>query len=115
MKPLSSVVILWIFCIWNSFPTGSFDTHTQEEQALITPDQKSHTVVWYHAPFANNDTGISRISIGLDITERKAAEARLVWLAERDPLTELYNRRYFQDALQKLFGCRIKAPFYHWI
>lgn len=99
-----------IFASGTLSPTGSFDTHTQEEQALITPDQKSHTVVWYHAPlFANNDTGISRISIGLDITERKAAEARLVWLAERDPLTELYNRRYFQDALQKAIWMQDKG------
>lgn len=80
---------------------SSFDAHTQEEKTLITPDQKFHTIVWYHAPLlSSNNEDMSRISIGLDITERKAAEARLVWLAEHDPLTELYNRRYFQDALQ---------------
>ncbi|WP_280552990.1 EAL domain-containing protein [Halomonas sp. 25-S5] len=81
---------------------GTFDTPQQEERTLQTPDQHIHTIAWYHAPLpSGTDGSMSRISVGLDITERKAAEARLTWLAERDPLTELYNRRYFQDALQK--------------
>jgi len=78
------------------------DTPQQEERTLQTPDQRLHTIAWYHASLpAGTDGSMSRISVGLDITERKAAEARLTWLAERDPLTELYNRRYFQDAVQK--------------
>ncbi|NVF12705.1 bifunctional diguanylate cyclase/phosphodiesterase [Vreelandella maris] len=73
----------------------------QEEKTLRTPDHHLHTIAWYHAPLHTcNEETVSRISVGLDITERKAAEARLTWLAERDPLTELYNRRYFQHALQ---------------
>ena len=73
----------------------------QEEKTLRTPDHHLHTIAWYHAPLhTGNEEPVSRISVGLDITERKAAEARLTWLAERDPLTELYNRRYFQHALQ---------------
>ncbi|WP_372609823.1 EAL domain-containing protein [Halomonas sp.] len=80
----------------------TFDTPLQEERTLLTPDQRLHTIAWYHAPLpSGTDDSKSRISVGLDITERKAAEARLTWLAERDLLTELYNRRYFQDALQQ--------------
>ncbi|WP_111413507.1 bifunctional diguanylate cyclase/phosphodiesterase [Billgrantia lactosivorans] len=72
----------------------------QEERSLVTADGRQRTIAWYHAPLASrNDSRASRISVGLDITERKLAEARLTWLAERDPLTELYNRRYFQEAL----------------
>ena len=83
-------------------PVSTFDIPQQEERTLHTPDQRLHTIAWYHAPLpSGGDDGKSRISVGLDITERKAAEARLTWLAERDPLTELYNRRYFQDALQQ--------------
>ena len=82
---------------------SSMNTSTlpqQEEKTLRTPDQHIHTIAWYHAPLHTGNEGkVSRISVGLDITDRKAAEARLTWLAERDPLTELYNRRYFQNAL----------------
>ena len=79
----------------------TFSHPQQEEKTLRTPDHQLHTIAWYHAPLQTGSEGkVSRISVGLDITERKAAEARLTWLAERDPLTELYNRRYFQHALQ---------------
>lgn len=72
----------------------------QEERLLATADGKRHTIAWYHAPLPGNPGGPNgRISVGLDITERKAAEARLTWLAERDPLTGLYNRRYLKEAL----------------
>lgn len=80
---------------------NTVDLPQQEEKTLRTPDHHLHTIAWYHAPLhTGNEETVSRISVGLDITERKAAEARLTWLAERDPLTELYNRRYFQHALQ---------------
>ncbi|MGJ7457829.1 EAL domain-containing protein [Halomonas sp. RA08-2] len=72
----------------------------QEERPLVTADGQQHTIAWYHAPLpGGNGATLGRISVGLDITERKAAEARLTWLAERDPLTGLFNRRYFQEAL----------------
>ncbi|MCC5882147.1 MAG: EAL domain-containing protein [Halomonas sp.] len=73
---------------------------SQEERSLVTADGRQRTIAWYHAPLTlHGDDRAARISVGLDITERKLAEARLTWLAERDPLTELYNRRYFQEAL----------------
>lgn len=91
-------------------PVGSFDSPQQEERSLQTPNRQEHTIAWYHAPLPSNQSDkMARISVGLDITERKAAEARLVWLAERDPLTELYNRRYFQDALQKAICKKAKG------
>ncbi len=84
-----------------STKVNTFSHPQQEEKTLRTPDHRTHTIAWYHAPLqTGNDGKVSRISVGLDITERKAAEARLTWLAERDPLTELYNRRFFQHALQ---------------
>ncbi|WP_018877630.1 EAL domain-containing protein [Thioalkalivibrio sp. ALE28] len=71
----------------------------EEERSLRTPGGEERVVVWYHAPLPGDEPG--RISVGLDISERKAAEARLTWLAQRDPLTELYNRRYFHEALDQ--------------
>ncbi|WP_445158455.1 EAL domain-containing protein [Halomonas sp. E14] len=73
---------------------------SQEERVLVSADGHQRTIAWYHAPLPRRDANRSaRISVGLDVTERKVAEARLTWLAERDPLTELYNRRYFQETL----------------
>ncbi|MDN3521906.1 bifunctional diguanylate cyclase/phosphodiesterase [Halomonas ramblicola] len=74
----------------------------QEERLLVTADGRQRTIAWYHAPLpAGGNERPGRISVGLDITERKAAEARLTWLAERDPLTGLFNRRYLQEALKE--------------
>ncbi|MBB3191368.1 bifunctional diguanylate cyclase/phosphodiesterase [Halomonas cerina] len=90
-----------IFEAPDASPVGPLETGPlQEERTLLTQDFRQHTIAWYHAPLpAGKDGRQERISVGLDITERKAAEARLTWLAERDPLTALYNRRFFQDAV----------------
>lgn len=73
----------------------------QEEAALRGHDDQLRTIVWYHAPLANPASGEAAvISVGLDITERKAAEERLAWLASHDPLTNLPNRRAFQSAME---------------
>ncbi|MBS9403615.1 EAL domain-containing protein [Halomonas sp. TRM85114] len=89
-----------VFSTTHSPPVVATKMSLQEERPLLTDDGRQRTIVWYHAPLPAGQKGLAtKISVGLDITERKAAEARLTWLAERDPLTELYNRRYFQDVL----------------
>lgn len=85
-----------------AWASGPEDNEGPEERILVTSDGSTRTIIWYHSPLTPSDlTCQARLSVGLDITDRKAAEARLTWLAERDPLTELYNRRFFQDALSK--------------
>ncbi|MCP1315565.1 MULTISPECIES: EAL domain-containing protein [unclassified Halomonas] len=80
--------------------TGIPQRPLPEESTFRVCTRQLATAVWYHASLGQTGTAtLARISVGLDITERKAAEARLTWLAERDTTTELYNRRYFQDAL----------------
>lgn len=89
-----------VFAPGQSYRGRPSDKPSMEERPLVTADGQQHTIAWYHAPLpGGNETAPGRISVGLDITERKAAETRLTWLAERDPLTGLYNRRYFQEAL----------------
>ena len=53
-------------------------------------------------PLRDDDGAISgTIGVSLDITERKSFEARLSHLATRDPLTDLFNRRRFEEELDR--------------
>jgi diguanylate cyclase (GGDEF)-like protein len=40
----------------------------------------------------------------LDVTEEKLSEERIVYLADHDPLTGLFNRRRFQEELERHLG-----------
>ena len=44
------------------------------------------------------------LSVGLDMTEHKRTEGRLAWLADHDPLTDLFNRRRFQEELEQMLN-----------
>jgi diguanylate cyclase (GGDEF)-like protein/PAS domain S-box-containing protein len=53
-------------------------------------------------PLRDGDGAISgTIGVSLDITERKSFESRLAHMASRDPLTDLFNRRRFEEELDK--------------
>lgn len=87
----------------NSNPAAvTMDSSPQEESALLLDRHvEPRTIAWYHAPLPQTESGDTAvISVGLDITERKAAEERLTWLASHDPLTNLPNRRAFQNAME---------------
>ncbi|WP_367399170.1 EAL domain-containing protein [Halomonas sp. FL8] len=91
-----------VFMLAEPDRTRPFDRPSQEEGTLKAATQESRRIVWYHAPLPGRDSGDGTlISVGIDITERKIAEERLAWLANRDPLTDLYNRRYFQEVLER--------------
>lgn len=53
---------------------------------------------------AVRDKIVGRIWIFEDVTEQKRIQARLVELAERDPLTHLYNRRRFLDEMDRMLA-----------
>ena len=48
--------------------------------------------------------GIGRVWIYEDVTEQRRIAERLVQLAERDPLTDLYNRRRFHEDLNRVLA-----------
>jgi diguanylate cyclase (GGDEF)-like protein/PAS domain S-box-containing protein len=53
-------------------------------------------------PLRDSDGTISgTVGVSLDITERKNFESRLSHLATRDPLTDLFNRRRFEEELDR--------------
>jgi len=51
--------------------------------------------------YDNNKT-LGILGIGLDITKRKQKEEKIKRLSFYDQLTELYNRRYFENELERL-------------
>lgn len=52
------------------------------------------------ATFVNSDAGV--FAFCRDITERKKAENELFYLSYHDHLTGLYNRRFFEEELQRI-------------
>lgn len=76
----------------------------QHDSYIITDDDSRHTISWIHSRLpGKREPGVPVIlSVGLDITDREEAEERLTWLANHDPLTGLYNRRYFQATFEDM-------------
>lgn len=74
------------------------------DASSFSSDGNKRTISWIHShlpgrPYPNVPI---LLSVGLDITDREAAKQRLSWLANHDPLTELYNRRCFQVEFEKI-------------
>ncbi|UJP05722.1 MAG: EAL domain-containing protein [Nitrosomonas sp.] len=68
-------------------------------------DETKRHVVWLHSHLAwQSEDDPSILSVGLDITEYKRIEGHLAWLADHDPLTNLYNRRRFSEELEHVLN-----------
>ncbi len=82
-------------------PLGGYDG----EFRVVRPDG---TVRWIHGrTFAIRDEAgeVHRVAgIGADISERKDAEERLLRLAHYDHLTDLPNRKFFDDSLDRVIA-----------
>ncbi len=72
--------------------------HAQLESILQGKGGESYEITWNHSRLAGQPGDVVLVlSVGVDHTERK-------YLAERDPLTGLVNRRHFQDILRRALG-----------
>ncbi len=66
-----------------------------------TADGRIITCEWYYTPLVDADGRVlSVITLAQDVTETRATEQRLKFLAYHDDLTGLPNRALFQDRLQ---------------
>jgi PAS domain S-box-containing protein len=80
---------------------GGRDQFRHEAQ-LICKNGTVREIAWLHSRLESRVDGEPAIlSIGLDITEQKQAQQRLSWLADHDPLCGLFNRRRFQNELER--------------
>jgi len=85
------------------------DLHiAQQDSELIDWDGKIKEISWLHSRIEGDTNDAVILSVGLDMTEKKAAEKRIVWLAEHDPLTDLCNRRKFTQEFEKSLQSAIR-------
>lgn len=77
----------------------------RHEANVLCKDRSVRHILWLHSHLnAINADDPAILSVGLDMTEHKRAEGRLAWLADHDPLTDLFNRRRFQEELEKMLN-----------
>ena len=86
---------------YEKFLNGDIKSYNMEKRYL-KPDGTS---VWVDMTIANikvdSSPEINNICLVQDITERKEHEIKLKYISEHDTITGLYNRRYFENVLEK--------------
>ncbi|MDH3325729.1 MAG: EAL domain-containing protein [Gammaproteobacteria bacterium] len=74
----------------------------RNEISLPRKNGKLCTIEWLHSHIESKNTnGATVLSVGLDVSDRKAYEQEIGWLADHDSLTGLYNRRRFNSILKR--------------
>lgn len=89
------------FLKWLQKPAGEGGFQFQHETEIRCRDGTLRDIVWVHTRLRETRSQIAVLSVGLDVTDRVRAEARLAWLATHDPLTGLFNRHRFQEELER--------------
>lgn len=73
------------------------------DTGLQCRDGSQRTISWFHSRLlVRSPRDAVVLSVGHDVTEREQAEQQLAWLADHDPLTELFNRRRFQGEFEQI-------------
>ncbi|MEO5702704.1 MAG: EAL domain-containing protein [Gammaproteobacteria bacterium] len=84
----------------------------RHEAATLCKDGSVRHIIWLHSRLTQRSADDPAVlSVGLDITEHKHVEGRLAWLADHDPLTDLFNRRRFQEELERLLGLATRYQY----
>ncbi len=83
---------------WRSWPVGystTLETKHQRKDGSVFPVEVTTGKIYF-----NNQEFM--LAMARDLTERKQAEERILYMSLHDSLTGLYNRAYLEDKMQKL-------------
>jgi diguanylate cyclase (GGDEF)-like protein/PAS domain S-box-containing protein len=83
----------------------------QQDSELIDKNGLIRQISWLHSRLEHDNQQAVILSVGLDMTDKKEAEKRIVWMAEHDPLTDLCNRRKFIEEFEK--SLRMAIRYHH--
>lgn len=75
-----------------------------EPYEILLADGRIVTEMTALVPGEQPGRPIGRVWIYEDVTRQKQLETQLIQLAERDPLTNLYNRRRFQEEIERIIA-----------
>lgn len=75
------------------FIAGEDDEELAQEWEVQGKDGRARNILARAARIIETDGAVKKVTFVVDITERKAMEARLEFLARHDELTGLFNRR----------------------
>jgi diguanylate cyclase (GGDEF)-like protein/PAS domain S-box-containing protein len=78
------------------------EPRTDNEYTAVRKDGRTFPIAIYAAPITRGREPVGIRGLLIDITEHKQVEERLRDLNNRDTLTGLYNRAYFQEELDRL-------------
>ncbi len=75
----------------------------QYEEVVTFKDGKKHTLQTMKTKIYNDDGSVSGIlGLGIDMTKQKQAEEKIRRLSLHDKLTNLYNRHYMEEEMERL-------------
>jgi len=83
------------------------DYPNKHENYWLTKSGEEKLISWSNNVILDNENIIKYIvGTGIDITERKKREKKIEYLSFHDEMTGLYNRRYFENELDRLDSSR---------